>query len=183
MIDAIKTCYSKYFTFSGRARRSEYWWFFLFVIAAGAVASAIDGLVFGPTIETMTVTTDGGATATATATDYGSGPIASVVGLVNFIPLLAVGWRRMHDSGRSGLLYILPTLVILGSILLMVLVGGIFGFFGASGGSEPQESYGALVILPLLGILASAVAFALVVWWLTRPSDPGPNAYGPEPVP
>lgn len=30
-MDAIKTCFSKYFDFSGRARRSEYWWFYLFV--------------------------------------------------------------------------------------------------------------------------------------------------------
>jgi uncharacterized membrane protein YhaH (DUF805 family) len=169
MIEAVKTCYSKYFTFSGRARRSEYWWFFLFVIVAGVVASVIDGLVFGPTVETMTLTTDGGAT--ATATDYGSGPIASVVGLVNFIPLLAVGWRRMHDTGRSGLLYILPTLVVIGGIAISILVASI------------APGRGGFAILPLLAIVASFVAFLVVIWWLTRPSDPGPNAYGPEPVP
>jgi uncharacterized membrane protein YhaH (DUF805 family) len=179
MIEAVKTCFAKYFTFSGRARRAEYWWFLLFVILLGIVASSIDGLIFGPAVETVTVTAEDGTTSTVERAEYGGGPIATVAGLATFIPLLAVGWRRMHDTGRSGWLYILPTLVVLGSILLTLLVGGIFV---ASGGGEPPESGGALAIIPLLGFLAGGIAFVLLLWWLTRPSDPGPNAYGPEPV-
>lgn len=34
---SIKTCFSKYFDFSGRARRSEYWWFYLFVFVLGLI--------------------------------------------------------------------------------------------------------------------------------------------------
>lgn len=36
-MDAIKTCFSKYFDFSGRARRSEFWWFVLFFFVAGLI--------------------------------------------------------------------------------------------------------------------------------------------------
>lgn len=36
-MDAIKTCFSKYFDFSGRARRSEYWWFYLFVFVLSLI--------------------------------------------------------------------------------------------------------------------------------------------------
>jgi uncharacterized membrane protein YhaH (DUF805 family) len=180
MIEAVKTCFSKYFTFSGRARRAEYWWFLLFVVLLGAVASTVDGLIFGPAIETVTVTAGDGTTTTVEHTEYGNGPIATVTGLATFIPLLAVGWRRMHDSGRSGWLYILPTLVMLAGIGLLILIGGIVSVSGPPG---PPAGGTMIGILAILGGLAGLVAFLLVVWWLTRPSDPGPNAYGPEPVP
>ena len=45
--EAIGTCFSKYVTFSGRARRPEYWWFFLFVVIVSFAASLVDGLRFG----------------------------------------------------------------------------------------------------------------------------------------
>jgi uncharacterized membrane protein YhaH (DUF805 family) len=179
MIEAVKTCFSKYFTFSGRARRPEYWWFFLFVILVGIVGNVIDGLLFGPAVETVSMTTEDGTTATVSQTEYGSGPVATVGGLATFIPLLAVGWRRMHDTGRSGWLYILPTLVVLGGLLISALV---LGTVGGPGGPGPEGATG-FMMLPMLAMLAAFVAFLLVVWWLTRPSDPGPNAYGPEPVP
>ena len=46
-VEAIKTCFSKYATFSGRARRPEYWWFFLFTFILGLipVVGVISGLV------------------------------------------------------------------------------------------------------------------------------------------
>ncbi len=180
MIEAVKTCFSKYFTFSGRARRAEYWWFLLFVLLLGAVAGGLDNLIFGPAVETVTVTTGDGTTSTTTRQDFGSGPITTVAGLATFIPLLAVGWRRMHDSGRSGWLYILPTLVMLAGVGLMILIGSIVAVSGPPG---PPGGGTMIGILAILGGLAGLVAFVLVVWWLTRPSDPGPNAYGPEPVP
>ena len=47
MFEAIKVCFQKYATFSGRARRSEFWWFFLFSFVLGLipVVSVISGLV------------------------------------------------------------------------------------------------------------------------------------------
>ena len=45
--DAIRTCFQKYVTISGRARRSEYWWWVLFVIAGSLAASVLDGILFG----------------------------------------------------------------------------------------------------------------------------------------
>ena len=41
LTESIKTCFSKYTVFSGRAQRSEFWWFFLFSV----VSSAIVGIV------------------------------------------------------------------------------------------------------------------------------------------
>ena len=71
--DSIKTCLSKYATFSGRAELSEFWWFFLFQIFTGIVLS-------------LTLPES----------------IANIVMLFLFLPSLAVGTRRLHDSGMSG---------------------------------------------------------------------------------
>ena len=69
---AISTCLSRYATFSGRASRPEFWWFFLFQILASVAASML-----GDTV-------------------------AALVSLALLLPALAVGVRRLHDIGKSG---------------------------------------------------------------------------------
>lgn len=73
--EAIRVCFKKAFVFSGRASRSEYWWFILFSILLGAVAGLIGFELTG---------------------------VSAVVSLVLFFPSLAVAIRRMHDVKRSG---------------------------------------------------------------------------------
>ena len=69
---AISTCFAKYATFSGRASRPEFWWFFLFQILVSVVASMLGDVVAG------------------------------LVSLAVLVPALAVGARRLHDIGKSG---------------------------------------------------------------------------------
>jgi uncharacterized membrane protein YhaH (DUF805 family) len=69
--------------FSGRARRSEYWYFVLFNAIFSFVLGFVGGLINFPLI----------------------GTIYSVVML---IPSLAVGVRRMHDVGKSGWFLLIP---------------------------------------------------------------------------
>lgn len=69
---AISTCFSKYATFSGRAARPEFWWFFLFQVLVSIGAS-----LFGDII-------------------------SALVSLALLLPALAVGARRLHDIGKSG---------------------------------------------------------------------------------
>ena len=76
--DAIRTCFSKYIVFEGRASRPEYWWFFLFYFIVYAVAAVVD---------------------TSLDTGY---VVAGIVGLVFFLPLLAAAIRRLHDTGRRA---------------------------------------------------------------------------------
>jgi uncharacterized membrane protein YhaH (DUF805 family) len=85
--EAIKSCFRQYARFSGRARRSEYWFWVLFTFLASLVASLLDNVL-----------------GTAYQTQYGSsgGLVQGLVGLVTLVPSLAVFWRRMHDTGRSG---------------------------------------------------------------------------------
>jgi uncharacterized membrane protein YhaH (DUF805 family) len=69
---AISTCFSKYATFSGRASRPEFWWFFLFQILVSIAASMLGDIVAG------------------------------LVSLALLLPALAVGARRLHDIGKTG---------------------------------------------------------------------------------
>jgi uncharacterized membrane protein YhaH (DUF805 family) len=71
-VSAIKSCLGQYATFSGRAVRSEFWWFFLFQIVAVVVASFLGDMV------------------------------STIVSLALLLPGLAVGARRLHDIGRTG---------------------------------------------------------------------------------
>ena len=90
-VDAIKTCFSKYASFSGRATRSEYWWWVLFVVLGGVVTGIVnDGLnaVFGlailvPSIAAALV---GGTAITGGACN----PLNVVFGAL-FVALIPVG--------------------------------------------------------------------------------------------
>jgi uncharacterized membrane protein YhaH (DUF805 family) len=77
-IDAVKSVFTNYANFNGRARRSEYWWYILFSIIVSQVLSLIS-----PTS-------------------------SLVFSLATFIPSLAVGVRRMHDVGKSGWFLLIP---------------------------------------------------------------------------
>lgn len=161
--DAITTCFGKYITFSGRARRPEYWYFVLFIFLGAVVLSFIDTLLFGP----------------RSTEDYGGGPLTSIFQLATFIPLLAVGWRRMHDTGRPGWYLLLPLAVSLVAMLLLAV--GIFGMASMMTGQHGPAAMGAGAgAFALFGLL-QFFAMILMIWWLTRPSQKGKNAYGPEP--
>jgi uncharacterized membrane protein YhaH (DUF805 family) len=115
---AIARFFTKYATFSGRASRSEYWWFFLF--------NAIIGLVVYVLILTVGMTGVRIDSATG-AVAFGAGywvitSIAGVWGLATLVPHLAVVWRRLHDTNRSGAFYFLAFIPIVGGIILIVLL-------------------------------------------------------------
>ena len=94
---SIEVCFKKFSVFDGRARKSEFWWFQLFCIIAQIVGAVLDHL-FGYS-ET--------------------GAFEWVAYIIILLPSLAVGARRLHDTGRSGwwqLLYF----TIIGIIILIV---------------------------------------------------------------
>ena len=104
--EAVNTCLrDKYATFSGRASRSEYWWFFLayfiFAIIIGAIIGGIAGATGGFDNEIS-----------------GLVMILMVIGgllfLALIIPVIAVTVRRFHDRNLSGWWYL--GLIILGAV-------------------------------------------------------------------
>ena len=162
--DAVKTCLTKkYVTFSGRAARPEYWWFALFVLLGGILLGLVDRAFFGPSFG------PGGHQATRI--------FAPLFQLATLLPFLAVGWRRMHDTGRPGWLLLLPLVVTLG--LGLVFAGGMLGLM--SDGQMPMMPGFGLGGLTVIWLVQLAL-FVLVVWWLTRPGQPGSNDYGPQPT-
>lgn len=101
---AVRSVLSKYIVFGGRARRSEYWWFFLFSLLVGIVASILD---------------------TATGTDFedaftSGGLFSLIANLALLLPSLAVGVRRLHDTDRSGWWILIGLIPLLGLIVLLV---------------------------------------------------------------
>ena len=86
---AVKTCFSKYADFSGRASRSEYWWFVLAEIVVLIVASLIHEYVY----------------------------VIAALGFL--LPALAVGARRLHDIGKSGWLQLLWIIPVIGWAILI----------------------------------------------------------------
>jgi len=173
LTEAVKTCFSKYVTFSGRASRPEYWFFFLFIVIWNAIAGFIDWQFF-----TTVSTLEANGTTTVTATS--SQPVQSIVGLVVFLPHLAVAWRRMHDTGRSGLYALFPLLLMIGAGLVLVFGIGIADVF-AGGGSMDLLFTRVTVLILIPTMIVALVSPLLVLWWLTRPSQPGDNRFGPAP--
>ena len=111
--EAVRTCFSKYGTFSGRASRSEFWWFYLFCVLVNLVLY-IPVLLLGTAM---------------TGPDSPSGAIVAlwwiiliawiILLLVLIVPQLSVGCRRLHDRGMSGWLQLLMV-VPCGSIVLLI---------------------------------------------------------------
>lgn len=95
--------FRQYADFSGRARRKEYWMFVLFFLifyAAGGILDALAGTVQATGVPV----------------------IALLVVLGHFVPALAVAWRRLHDTDRSGGWYFISLVPLVGSIILLVFL-------------------------------------------------------------
>ena len=88
--ESIRTCFSKYAAFDGRASRSEFWWFFLFTFLASAAAGVV------------------------------SETLSGLFSLAVLLPSLAVGARRLHDVDKSGWFLLLWLIPIIGWIILIV---------------------------------------------------------------
>ncbi|HEY4084017.1 MAG TPA: DUF805 domain-containing protein [Burkholderiaceae bacterium] len=87
---SIRTCFTKYAEFTGRATRSEFWWFFLFtcLVSAGC--------------------------------DMLSHTLSALFSLATLLPSLAVAARRLHDTNRSAWWLLLLLVPIIGWIVLLV---------------------------------------------------------------
>lgn len=90
--ESIQVCFNKYVDFSGRASRSEYWWFALFVF--------LGSLVLGMVSTWLNV----------------------IFLLATLLPQLAAASRRLHDTGRSGWWQLIGLIPIIGFIVLIVFL-------------------------------------------------------------
>ncbi len=92
---SVRTCLGKYATFSGRAQRSEYWWFVLFNFIGSIILNIIDTAIIGM-------------------------PALSIVWALGLLlPALSVSVRRMHDLDKSGWWILVAFIPLLGFILII----------------------------------------------------------------
>ncbi|PFG44642.1 uncharacterized membrane protein YhaH (DUF805 family) [Isoptericola jiangsuensis] len=113
--DAVKSVFGNYATFSGRARRSEFWFWYLFMAIVGAVGGTVLGITAGTTLDIETGTVSGGFWAVYA--------VFMLVMLALVLPSIAVSVRRLHDTDRSGFWYFLG-FVPFGGIVLLVFWAG-----------------------------------------------------------
>ena len=127
---AIRSCLGKYGTFSGRASRSEFWWFYLFTAIVSGIPIFLGAIVLAVA---------SGSSGNGSADGFGLliAVVLYIIGflasLAFFIPTLAVGCRRLHDRGTSGWLQLL-LLVPCANIILII--------FWVLAGTDGDNIYG-----------------------------------------
>lgn len=102
---AVSSVLGKYATFSGRAPRSEYWWFVVFQILVNIATGVLDTALFGA----LSLLTVGEIDAFT--------PLTTLATLALLIPSIAVSVRRFHDMDRSGW-WLLLVLTGIGAIIV-----------------------------------------------------------------
>jgi len=104
---AVKSFWSNYATFSGRARRSEYWFIQLFLFLTNLAAAAIDLALMNGDVDRFIA-------------NGGGGIVGLIWILATIVPAVAVLIRRLHDTSRSGWWALIGLLPIVGGIILLV---------------------------------------------------------------
>ena len=149
---SVSTCFKKYFTFSGRAARSEYWWFQIFAVLGSIVSIVVDGVIFGA--------------------GYGdTGVLGTIFSLAIIIPTFSVTCRRLHDINRTGWWQIGWVLVILslGYLAIFALIM-----------TTPSFGVGDSMVLIFVVLVGMGVLWPL--YWLASSGTKGDNKYGPNPL-
>lgn len=93
------------------------------------------------------------------------GGFGALVSLLTFVPSITVLVRRLHDTGKPGYFLFLPYVGLVAGAGLLYALPDQIGWVG-----------GGLVVVVV------AVGFLVQLWWLIKPSDPGPNRFGPHPL-
>ena len=104
---AIKSFWSNYATFKGRARRSEYWYIQLFLVLTNLAVAAIDLVLMSGDVDRFIA-------------NGGGGIVGLLWILVTIVPALAVLVRRLHDTGKSGWWILIGLVPFVGTIVLFV---------------------------------------------------------------
>lgn len=104
---AVRAVLSKYATFEGRAPRSEFWWWALAVFLMFIVTRLIDGALVAPLLGFSAFAPEAGQ------------PLSLLLALGIILPNIAVGVRRLHDTGRSGWWILIGLIPLIGTLVLL----------------------------------------------------------------
>ena len=151
MGQAIASVFKKYAVFSGRARRSEYWYFFLFNLLIAIVFALLEFL-----------------TGESRFTQW----LSALYSVATLLPGLAVSWRRLHDIGKSGG-WTFFVYIILAAIALILFVSGQ--------STIPDSDGSTILAILIFGGAALIIWIIVFIVWLATNGQPGENEYGPDP--
>ena len=170
-VEAVKTCLKKSFVFTGRARRSEFWWWTLFSFIIGlAVSFVADEIPDDNLLLTLLFT-------------FGMLIFAVYLGIANF----AVSTRRLHDIGRSGWWYGASLIFgVVWAVWMVVKMIGLVGGMDLDHVDVESDAFALtllkemwdVILIPY--ILYIAYSILLLVWYC-KDSQPGANKYGENP--
>ena len=152
-------CIKNYVNFSGRARRSEYWYFILVSLIIMLALRAVDIMSFG--VERI-------------------GLFSMIFGLFIFLPQAAVMVRRLHDTGRSGMWVLwYYVLGIIWAVLMSVIAAPAIQT-AVQQGTEVKLSVPVLLFVGIGALVFLVWAVVFLVWFCIG-GDKGENKYGPAP--
>lgn len=167
-VEAVKACFKKFVDFSGRARRSEFWYFSLFqfiILVLGLLLIWLCSNVV-PVLGAMLAI------------------LLFVVIIILAIPGWAVTFRRLHDIGKSGWwygAYVLISVFINLVLRLMTPSYNSYNYFDDGAHLAMQQQ------LQLIGIISVVIGLCQLGYWVVllvfwcRDSDPEENQYGVSP--
>ena len=152
LAESILTCFRKYIVFSGRAQRSEYWWFFLFTFVISVVLGIL--AIFASALRFL----------------------EWVFFLAVLLPSLAVTARRLHDTNRTGWWMLMLIGLGLAGIIAGAVVGAIIYH------DEEWGPLLVFLVSIAGGLLGWVAGYLVLLYFLIQPSNPGANQYGPNPL-
>jgi uncharacterized membrane protein YhaH (DUF805 family) len=119
---AFARFWKKYAVFSGRASRSEYWWWYLWNVIITAVLSIIVSVI---AVSTGDYTAGAQATSTSASAGFHTNSPSSIIlglwGLATLIPTIAIQVRRLHDANLRAWWILLQLIPILGGIVVLIM--------------------------------------------------------------
>ena len=174
---AVKTCLKKYFDFKGRARRSEYWWFVLFVAIIGFAWSFLCSFLFGIGMGFDSMAANDVPPSFSTMMTLSC--LSMLPTLFFIIPQYAALTRRLHDSGHSGWWVVVTLIAAL--IYMIVFFMMMYQLYQTveSGVYTPMST--SLSIISLVFALVFLVLAIVMLVFSVQDSQVGENKYGPSP--
>lgn len=186
--DAIVSGFKNFVNFKGKATRSEFWYWILFVVLLGLVLGTLESVIW-PVPPTPPELFDA-----LEATLSQPTPLTNIANIVLFLPGLALTARRFHDAGFSAkwlLLHLVPLAYAIFAIIGSVVIAwSYYTDETLTGADLPAESLMTIIFLVAPIFALSAVVFLIHVIFALKPSrsfydgnkyvEPTPLSYGDE---
>jgi uncharacterized membrane protein YhaH (DUF805 family) len=161
-LDAIKSGFQNYFNFKGRASRSEFWYWVLFTVLIGLVATTLESAIWpAPMIQGDWMQDLESIAAQQT-------PLSNILALVLFIPNLSMLARRFHDAGFSAKWLFLQLIPIAYGIFAAIGVVSILLSSDLDMLSVEELMSLVFLVLPIFGLFLAVMVIYLV--FALRPS-------------